>query len=121
MVHLMPMDEVGFRAYLNYAAEDLVEQYTRTGNRHPTEALQKAAALFRQVLPERLATGNQHLFSAVDQASGAKLGMIWLVAWAPGPLGGLFVCDVRTFEPYRRRGTGAETLLTIQEKARGLG
>ena len=121
MVHLRPMTEADFRAYLDFAVEDLAQQHVRAGNWHASEATPRAAALLQQMLLDGRASEGHHLYSVVDEESGAKVGLIWLMVRYPGPHASLFVCDFWIFEPYRRRGFGTQTLLAVEEKAAGLG
>jgi ribosomal protein S18 acetylase RimI-like enzyme len=115
------MNEVEFQAYLDFAVEDLADQHVRAGNWHASEAPARAAELIRHMLPDGLTTENHHLFSVLDEESGARVGLIWLMLRYPGAHASLFVCGFCIFEQYRRQGFGTQTLLAVEERARGLG
>jgi ribosomal protein S18 acetylase RimI-like enzyme len=120
MVQLAPMTEGEFRDYLKGAIKGYAEEKVKAGNWTPEEALQRSEGEFTQLLPQGVATPNQHLFTIYD-AERNRVGFIWLAVQDRGSKESGFIYDFAIYPAYRRRGYGAATLRAIEETARRFG
>lgn len=119
MVQLIPMSENEFKDYLKAAVEEYAQEHVRAGNWDPAEALQKSEHEFRQLLPQGVASPDQHLFSIVDDA-GAKVGILWFAVQYKGVYPYAFVYDFMIDEQFRRKGYGRQAFAVLEEKAKSL-
>lgn len=119
MVQLIPMTENEFKDYLKAAVEEYAQEHVRAGNWDPAEALQKSEQEFQQLLPQGVASPDQHLFSIVDDA-GAKVGMLWFAVRHKGAHPYAFVYDFMIDEQFRRKGYGRQAFAVLEEKAKSL-
>ena len=107
MVQLMPMTENEFNDFRKAAVEEYAQDHVNAGNWDPAEALQKSEQEFQELLPQGIASPDQHLFSIVDDA-GAKVGMLWFAVRYKGSQPYAFVYDFMIDEPFRRKGYGRQ-------------
>jgi RimJ/RimL family protein N-acetyltransferase len=110
MVKLIPMAEDDFRVYLEDDIRKYAEVNVEAGYWHPSEALEKSKQVHAQLLPDGVATKNQHLFSVFDEDTGEKIGLIWIEVKADAPIPSAFIYDFVINEERRGRGYGAQTL-----------
>ena len=120
MVQLMPMTESEFNDFRKAAVEEYAQDHVNAGNWDPAEALQKSEQEFQELLPQGIASPDQHLFSIVDDA-GAKVGMLWFAVRYKGSQPYAFVYDFMIDEPFRRKGYGRQAFAVLDEKAKELG
>jgi ribosomal protein S18 acetylase RimI-like enzyme len=120
MIRLVPMDEADFQTYLAAAIPSYAEEHIAAGRWSREEALRKAEAEYRELLPEGVATPDQYLYS-IEDAAGARVGMLWFAVErrAAGPRA--FVYDVEIFEPFRRRGYAEQAFKAMEARVRELG
>lgn len=121
MVRLVPMTESDFEGYVEQSIVSYAQEHVQSGNWDPSEALQKSREQFEQLLPEGLATENQHLFSVEEGETGALVGRIWFGERGQPSRRTAFIYDFLIHEPYRGRGYGKQTLAALEEKVRELG
>jgi len=121
MIQLKPMSEDEFREYLEWAIADYANDHIKAQNWSEEDALEKSREEYTSLLPDGVKTKNHYLYRVMDMDKRQKVGMIWLNARtdAPGPTG--FIYDILIDEPFRRQGYGTQTMLAVEEKARGLG
>ncbi len=120
MVSLVSMTEADFQDYYNHALQDYAQEHVKAGNWHLAEALQRAEQELRQLLPNGLASENQHLFSIEDEKTGTKVGLIWFAVDTKRPMRSAFIYDFVIFSEYRRQGYGTEALMVLEEKVEAL-
>ena len=123
MVQLIPMTENEFQPYYRRAVEDYARDHVEAGNWHPSEALRKAEKQFQQLLPDGVASKDQHLYSIVHDPTGMKVGMIWFAvrykSFASHPYA--FVYDFLIDEEFRRKGYGKQAFVALEDKVKELG
>ncbi len=118
MVHLVPMNETEFQAYLEADIERYAQEHVRAGDWQPSEAVQKSRDEHQRLLPDGLATKNHFFFSIEDRELGAKVGIIWFAVYderSPA-----FIYDFLIYEEYRRQGYGTQTLAALEAKVKEL-
>ncbi len=120
MVRLVPMSQTEFEGYLAFAVQDYAQEHVRAGNWSADQARQLSEQSFRSLLPDGVATENQHLFTIEAQTLGAKVGMLWFAVEEREGGPRAFLYDIRIDEAYRRRGYGTEALQALEAKVREL-
>ncbi|HQZ23545.1 MAG TPA: GNAT family N-acetyltransferase [Thermoflexales bacterium] len=119
--HLIPMREEEFERYLARAIQDYAQENIKSGDWDSSDALDKSREAFGKLLPNGVASPKQHLFTAIDEESGAKVGLIWF-AERDAPAGKTaFIYDFLVYEPFRGKGFGKKILAALEEQVRKLG
>jgi len=121
MVRLDPMTETEFRVYLEDDIQRYAQAQVRAGNWHPTEAMEKSRKEHQQLLPDGLASKNQHLFSIMDEELGCQVGVIWFAVYDEGLRPSVFIYDFLIHDDFRRRGYGTQALEALEDKVKELG
>ena len=121
MVQLIPMMESDLQIYLPNAIEEYAQEHVRAGNWHPSEALQKSEKEFQQLLPDGVASKDQHLFSIVDDTTGTKVGILWFAVRYRASHPYAFVYDFLIYKEFRRHGYGTQAFAVLEERVRELG
>jgi len=121
MVRLVPMTEDEFQTYRKTSVEDYAQEHVKTGNWHPSEALQNAEKEFTHLLPEGVASKNQYLCTIMDDQTGMKVGVIWFAVIDKSLRPSAFIYDFLVYKEFRRRGYGKQTLQAVEERVRELG
>ena len=117
MVRLVPMTETEFQAYLECDVKRYAQEHIKAADWNPSEALEKSRREHDRLLPNGLASKNQHLFSIEAEELGAKVGIIWFAVHNASA----FVYDLLIHDRFRRRGYGTQALVALEEEVRRLG
>jgi len=120
-VILEPMTPAEFEAYLAPAITEYAADRITVGNWSAAEALSRAQREFADLLPQGIATPNQHLFTIRDAASAQAVGVIWLGVMSHFGQPSAFVYDLRIFDDFQHRGYGMQAMLAAEHKAQALG
>ncbi len=120
MVHLTPMTEAEFQAFLKPAIEEYGQEHVKAGHWRAEEATEKSSEEFRQLLPDGLATPDQHLYAIKDDRD-TNVGMLWFAVTERGGKRGAFVYDVQIYEQFQRRGYATLAFQALEELARDMG
>jgi len=117
----MRMTDQAFERFNEAAITDYADENVASG-RWPVEgALERSRQEHESLLPQGLATPNQHLFTIRDDALDADVGVLWLsVTEHPGRRSG-FIYDVAIDPPHRRRGHARAAFVALEAVARELG
>ena len=122
MVTLTPMRADEFAAYLAETVPAYAEDKVAAGQWAADAALRLAREEFDELLPQGLATPDNHLFTLRDPATGGSVGVLWFAIQQRGSEKIAYVYDVLVHPPFQRRGyaTQAFAALEAQAAARGL-
>ncbi|MFN8473006.1 MAG: GNAT family N-acetyltransferase [Anaerolineae bacterium] len=120
MAHLVRMTQEQFDRYLDAAIAGYAEEKVQAGNWSAEDALARSRQEFLKLLPQGLATPNQHLFAIVDD-TGEQVGFLWFAVMqeATGPVA--FVYDFGVDESQRRKGYGEQAFSAMEDEVRALG
>ena len=121
MVRLVQMMATEFQAYLARAVDDYAQEHVQAGNWLPEEAHQKSAQEFAHLLPDGIASQDQHLFSIEEGSSGMKIGMVWFAVNRRGSHLSAFIYDFIIDEAYRGQGYGRQALAALDAQAASMG
>jgi ribosomal protein S18 acetylase RimI-like enzyme len=120
MVKLTLMTENEFKAYLEEDIQDYASVNIRNGYWDESEALEKSRQAHDQLLPNGLASKDQHLFSIVEEASGRTVGALWLDIKPDRPTPFAFIYDIKIKEGLRGRGYGRQALYAAEHLLRSM-
>ncbi|MSP14518.1 MAG: GNAT family N-acetyltransferase [Chloroflexi bacterium] len=121
MIRLVPMNGEDFQSWLVQTIQEYAAEKVQAGNWSASNALELSQSEFQELLPDGLSTKNQYLFTLVDADLAEKVGMIWFALLARRSGREVFIYDFVVFEPFRRRGYGAQALYALEEKVKELG
>ncbi len=121
MLELLPMTEAEFKTYLTGAIKNYADEKVKAGNWRPEEAFERSRGDYLSLLPEGVASKNQHLFSIMDTATGQNVGMLWFGVVERDGQTTAFIYDFLVTEAWQGRGYGKGALLALEEKVRALG
>ena len=119
MVELIEMTSAQYDSFIDALLPEYADDHVRAGNWSEAEALSRAQAQIKELLPEGAATAGHHLFAVCEQ--GEQIGGLWFGVRERGGQPAAFIYDIQIFEEFRRRGYGAQTLAALEEEARELG
>ena len=111
MVKLIPMQPAEFEAYLEDDIQRYAQAHVRAGSWEPSEALKKSRKEHEQLLPDGLASKNQHLFTIVDENTSAKVGSLWVKIQGKRA----FIYDFIIAEALRGKGYAKQALVALDE------
>jgi len=121
MVRLVPMTESEFQIYRKHSIEGYAQDHVKAGNWDASDALQKAEKEFLQLLPDGIASKNQHLFTIEEGDTGAKIGLIWFAETEQASHPYAFIYDFLIYEEHRRKGYGKQALKALEEEVKKQG
>jgi RimJ/RimL family protein N-acetyltransferase len=120
MLHLVPMTETEFAAYLANAVRDYADAHIRAGDVHPEEALARAQKDYDELLPDGLRSKDDFLFTLTHDALG-PIGMIWFELRERRAAKSAYIYDFVVREDLRGQGYGRHALELLEAKLRELG
>lgn len=115
------MTDAAYARFQEDAVADYAEENVASG-RWPAEgALERSRLEHERLLPQGLATPDQHLFTIHDDVDGVDVGVLWMaVNERPNGRFG-FVYDVAIDPAHRRRGHARAAFIALEAVARELG
>lgn len=119
-VELSAMTEAEFDEFYEGDIRHYADENTASGRWTNEEALELSRRAHEELLPQGRATKNHHLLTARD-ASGTKIGVVWLALIDHNGSKEAFIYDIEIVEGLRGQGWGSSVLGATEEKARGLG
>lgn len=114
------MTEGEFRVYLEGAVKTYAEEKVAAGNWPAEGSVKRSAREFSSLLPEGVASKNNHLFSIWNASDDKTVGMIWFAVEEAKPTAA-FIYDFSVHEAHRSKGYGREALLALENRAKALG
>ena len=119
MVRLVPMTKSEFEIYLEKAIPEYAIDKAVAGDWSEDEALERSRQSYAALLPQGVNTENNYLYRVQLEESGEKIGVIWMKHEAPRRQG--FIFDIVLDEAQRGKGYGKQTMLALEEIAKGMG
>jgi len=121
MVRLVPMSEAEFLRYLEPAVEGYAQAHIKAGDCDREDALALAQADYASLLPQGVATKDNHLFSIYTADSPTPVGMIWFASREKRSKKSAYIYDFEIYPEFRRKGYGVETLKKLEELVAAMG
>ena len=123
MLHLDPMSESQFQAYLGTAVEDYAQEHIKAGDCAPEDALMLAQKDYRELLPDGLQSKNQFLFSIRDDALDQNpiVGVIWFAVREGRTAKSAFIYDLSIREDLRGKGYGRKAMEKFEKVVKEMG
>lgn len=119
-IELVPMTQEQYEAWLPTAIADYAQENAVTGRWSKDEAEGKSRNEFTKLLPQGVATPEQHLWSIARKSDGRAVGVLWIhVLQEPAPHA--FIYNIEIFPDFRRRGYAERAMRLLEEEARRLG
>jgi RimJ/RimL family protein N-acetyltransferase len=119
MITLRAMTEEEFVAFLDQSVPEYASEKVKAGNWTPEEALERSREDHAKLLPEGLASPNQHLYTI--EFEGSPVGRVWLSVDRQTAGGAGFIYDLLVAEPFRRQGIAVEAMRLLETEALDLG
>ena len=101
-IRLQPMTEAEFAAYSAEKVPEFAHDVERADGRSEAAALEQARSTMVRILPQGPATPGHSMSWIVDDASGERVGNLWLFLDPAAPR--VFVYDIEVRPEHRRRG-----------------
>jgi ribosomal protein S18 acetylase RimI-like enzyme len=117
VIRLEAMDEAAYERWQATSIPEYAREKVEAGTWLESEAFERSAQSYRQLLPNGLATPGQVMRSIVTE-NDERVGYAW---WAPEerPFGRVaFIYDIAVFPEHRRRGYAQAALTGIEAWAR---
>jgi ribosomal protein S18 acetylase RimI-like enzyme len=119
-MRLVPMTQPEYDRWLEKSVGEYAADKVKAGAWQPGDALERSAKEFAHLLTDGVHSKDQHLYMLEDEATGKKVGMIWVAAvnWGK-PIA--FIYDIVVDEDQRGKGYGKQAMLALEDVVRGLG
>ncbi len=110
-----------FPAYVQAAVAGYAEDNVRCGRWPEQGALDRSLAEFQSLLPQGLATPDNHLFEILAGADGPAVGHLWFAVEDHHGLRSGYVYDVDVDPAHRRQGHARRAFELLEGMAAGFG
>jgi ribosomal protein S18 acetylase RimI-like enzyme len=120
-VVLVPMSEAEFTAYAAESIPEYARDKVRSGQWAEENALELSRRGLEEMLPQGVATHDNHLFSLREAEGSAVVGMLWFAVQEQAGRKLAYVYDVAIRPPYQRRGYATEAFAALEGEARTRG
>lgn len=120
MIRLVEMSEADYERFAALTVPGHAAERVKSGDWSQDEALDRARALFAQMLPEGRRTPG-HTFYAVHDGDDGAVGSLWISEEQRGAERIVFVNDIFIDAPHRRRGLAEATFAALEAEARARG
>ena len=121
MIRLVPMSEAEFTAYIAESISEYASDKVRSGQWAEDKALELSRQGFEEMLPQGLATPDNHLFALRDADSARAVGMLWFAVQERTGEKVAYVYDIGILPQHQRRGYATEALAALEGEARSRG
>jgi ribosomal protein S18 acetylase RimI-like enzyme len=119
-IDLVPMTQEQFEAWLPGTIEGYAKEHVATGRWSKDEAIGKSRDEHEKLLPQGVATPDNHLWFIVRSSDRQKVGLLW-VKIETAPTHHAFIYNIEIDEPFRRRGYATLAMTRLEEQARRMG
>jgi len=120
METLVPMTQPEFLAYIEESVPGYAADKIASGQWSETDALALSRKSLEELLPQGLATPDNHLFTIVGDDS-LRVGMLWIAIQDRANRRVAYVYDVSIQPEHRRRGHAVRAFEALQAKVRDMG
>jgi len=117
---LRPMTAAEYATWVTTARAAYAEGVAAAMHLKQNQAMIKAEADYKALLPQGIDTPNHHLCMVEDE-NGAVVGYVWFAEERMETRDRLYVYDIEILEDERGRGFGRDAMLLVESEAERLG
>jgi ribosomal protein S18 acetylase RimI-like enzyme len=111
---LRPMTEAGFARMVQDSASAYADDKVRAGQWPAEDAAAQAAATFRQLLPQGLATPGHHLFDILAPGRAEAVGHLWVAEELQHGIRSAYVYDLAVAPAHQRQGHATRAFRALE-------
>jgi ribosomal protein S18 acetylase RimI-like enzyme len=121
MTQLVPMGEEGFASFIETSVTGYADDNVAAGRWTADQALGLSRAEFVRLLPQGLATPNNHLYEIRDETGGRTVGFLWFATTVRGNAKAAYVYQLEVHPEFRRRGHARAAFQAMESMAVAMG
>jgi len=106
-----------YATYVQSSAAGYAEDNITSGRWPKEGAMERSLAEFESLLPQGLATLNNHLFEILAAEGGPTVGCIWFAVEERHGIRGAFLYDVEVKSEFRRQGHAKRAFQALEPKS----
>lgn len=118
MLVFVPMKENEYQDFTVQGIKSYAAENVRAGIWQASEAETKAEKLYRQLLPEGLATKDHFFYHLMEPEAGRTVGHVWYGIRGHGDARSIFLYDIAIDEIHRRKGFGTQAMVALEARAK---
>lgn len=121
MTTLVSMGVEAFAAFVDAAVAGYADDNVAAGRWTADEALDLSRAEFARLLPQGLATPDNHLYEIRDDVGGRTVGFLWFATVSRGNTKAAYVYQLEVHPEFRRRGHARAAFQSMESLAAAMG
>lgn len=121
MITLVPMPQPEFETYRERLIREYAKEHVEAGNWAVEGSIERSRVEIDGLLPQGVASPNQHLFSIYDDTADSNVGILWFAEREEGGGKIAFIYDIELQPEARGKGYGAQAMQALEPKVRELG
>ena len=121
MSNLRSMTQDEFLAFALVAVPSFAAEKVASGQWKEADALELSRKSFAELLPQGLATSDNHFFTVRDQTAQINVGIVWIAAQDRAGKRIAYVYEISIKPEHQRRGHAKRAFLALEDKVRALG
>ena len=121
MTVLVPMGKEGFVSFTENSVTGYADDNVAAGRWNADEAPGLSRAEFARLLPQGLATPNNHLYEIRDETGDMTVGFLWFATVARGNAKTGYVYQLEVHPEFRRRGHARAAFQAMESIAVAMG
>lgn len=118
---LAPMSAESYARFLETSVSGYASQNVASGRWPAHDALARSQAEYDKLLPQGMATPDNHLFDIRDPRTDETVGSLWVAATDRGGARIAFVYDIRIHPGHRRQGHAKRAFAALEPFVKSLG
>ena len=121
MIVLQAMSEAEFSAYIAESIPEYARDKVAAGQWSEDASLELSRQGYEELLPEGLATPDNHFFTVRDAASAQVVGTLWFAVQERAGEKVAYVYDISIRPQHQRQGRGTAVFAALEREARARG
>jgi GNAT superfamily N-acetyltransferase len=115
------MSEARFAEYVKRPDPNYAHQRVASGQWEASTAVEQARASFDELLPQGLATPDNHLFDIIDDWNETAVGAVWITVRERAGKPTAYIVDMFIEPEVRHKGHASRALQILEDKVREMG
>jgi ribosomal protein S18 acetylase RimI-like enzyme len=121
MIFLEPMSEAEYSAYVAESIPEYARDKVAAGQWAEEASLELSRRGYEELLPQGLATADNHFFTVRDAATSQVVGMLWFAVQERAGEKVAYVYDISIRPRQQRQGHGKAVFAALENEARARG